>query len=619
MNIVKEKNYRLISNILYVYKGVAVHKPYLIFLLLISVISTAGSRFIWLFLSKYIIEYIIVGMEISKLIIMVVILTGLNILCMIGQNAVNFGKEPAALYVRPMFMLERNKKHISMPYEYLEYKEVLNAIEKSRRSTSWVESGIEGLIRFTIVLFSDLFTCIVAVAVLCRISVLMIFVVTGFGIVSYFSIDKAAKKEKYLTNDSVAGEERKKQYFNKVTRDFSYGKDIRLYQIQEKLMDTQNELNKKLHEKNCMARSQWIKSGIFTGTMDMFREAAMYLVIVYYILEKGISISSFTLYIGCVRNFAQTLQNVMRVYTNMRKCSREVNDYRTFNEFCGQEENYGAEVEKSSEYEFCFENVSFRYPGADSYALKNVSITIKSKQKLAVVGLNGAGKTTFIKLLLGLYEPTEGRIYLNGADIKKYSRKSRYKLFSPVFQDMEYYAFSLAENVSMSTKENTDMLKVKRCLLDAGLADKLNEWEKGLDTNLMKILHNDGIILSGGERQKLALARALYKDAPVIILDEPTAALDAVSESKIYENFNDMVLGKTAVYISHRLASTRFCDEIAMFDGGEIIEYGSHDELLKKNGRYAEMFEMQAHYYKEDTTNEEEQVKDGNTKMLFNL
>lgn len=606
MNIVKEKNYSLISNILYVYKGVAAHKPYLIFLLLISIISTALSRFIWLFLSKYIIEYIIEGMEISKLLKMVIILTGLNILCMIGQNAVNFGKEPAALYVRPMFMLERNKKHIGMPYKYLEYKEILDAIEKSRRSTSWVESGIEGLIRFTIVFFSDLFTCIVAVAILCRISIIMIFMVTGFGVFSYFSINKAAKREKYLTNDSVAYEERKKHYFSKVARDFSYGKDIRLYQVQEKLMETQNELNKRLHKKNCMARNQWIKSGVFTGTSDMLREGAMYLGIVYSILKKSVGISSFTLYTGCVRSFASTFQNVMRVYANMRQCSREVNDYRTFNEFCDEEENYGTEMEKSTVYEFRFENVSFCYPQADSYALKNINITINPRQKLAVVGLNGAGKTTFIKLLLGLYEPTEGKIYLNGTDIKKYSLESRYKLFSPVFQDMEYYAFSLAENVSMRTKENTDMIKAERCLRDAGLSEKLDEWQKGLDTNMLKILHNDGVILSGGERQKLALARALYKDAPVIILDEPTAALDAISESKIYEDFNNMVLGKTAVYISHRLASTRFCDEIAMFDGGEIIEYGAHDELLKRNGKYAKMFEMQAHYYKEETADEEE-------------
>lgn len=606
MSIVKEKNYKLLNNILYVYKGVAAHKPYLIILLLVSVISAVGSRFIWLFLSKYIIEYILNGMEIFRLLKSVAILTGLNILCMLGQNAVNFGKEPAALYVRPMFMLKRNKKHINMPYERLEYKEILDIVEKSRRSTSWVESGIEGLIRFTIVLCSDLFTCIAAVIILCRISVLMIFVVMGFGILSYLSIDKASKKEKYLTNDSVAYEERKKQYFNKVSRDFSYGKDIRLYQVQKKLINTENELNRKLHEKNCMARNQWIKSGIFTATLDMLREGIMYLCLVYSILGKSISIGNFTLYTGCVRSFAQTFQNVMGVYTKMRQCSREVNDYRTLNEFCDEEENSREDVKKSTDYEFRFENVSFRYPGTDCYALKNVNLTIASQQKLAVVGLNGAGKTTFIKLLLRLYEPSEGKIYLNGADIREYNRKSYYELFSPVFQDMEYYAFSLAENVSMSGKENTNMKKAERCLRQAGLSDKLDEWEKGLDTNLLKILHNDGIILSGGERQKLALARALYKDAPVIILDEPTAALDAMAESKIYEDFNNMVLGKTAVYISHRLASTRFCDEIAMFDGGEIIEYGTHEELIKRHGKYAEMFEMQSHYYKEEQDNEEE-------------
>lgn len=597
MSMIKEKKYNLLQNIMYVYRGVAKHKPYLIVLLLISIISTAGSKFIWLFLSKYLIEYICDGMTADRLVTLVVLLTAANILCMLGQNAVNFGREPAALYVRPMFMLERNKKHIRLFYENLEYQEILDWIEKSRKATSWTETGIEGVIRFTLVLCSDLFTCIVAVVILCRVSLYMIFVVAGFGLLSYWSIDRAAKREKELTNDSVAPQLRKKQYFNRISRDFSFGKDIRLYHVQPKLMQTQRELEETLHENVCAARNGWLKSGIFTTTLELLREGLMYLGLIVSILKGSLGIGDFTLYVGCVRQFAQTFHNVMSVYARMRQCSREVNDYRTLNEYIDQQESAGSEVSREHDYEIRFEDVSFAYPGTGEFSLKHMNLTITPEQKLAIVGLNGAGKTTFVKLLLRLYEPTEGTIYLNGVDIRTYNIESYYRLFAPVFQDMECYAFSLAENVSMRTEENTDRQQVVRCLCEAGLGNKLDEWERGIDTPILKILHNDGVLLSGGERQKMALARALYKNAPIVILDEPTAALDAMAESRMYEDFDRLVDGKMAVYISHRLASTRFCDVIALFHEGELTEYGTHDALMKENGRYAELFRMQAQYY----------------------
>lgn len=604
MNVVKEKKYNLFSNIVYVYKGVARHKPYLIALLFVSLISTVGSRFVGLFLSKYIIEFIFDGMTIAHLIKMVVILSVLNVLFMLGQNAVNFGKEPGALYVRPMFMLERNKKHIGMFYENLEIKEILDVIERSRKATSWVENGIEGIIRFTIVLCSDVFTCIVAMVILCRMNVYMIPIVIVFGILSYISVDKATKKDKYLTNDSVSHQNRKKDYFNRISRDFSYGKDIRLYHVQPKLINTQKELNEKLHSNVCKVRNIWLRSGLFTGTLDMIREGIMYIGLVFAILKKGLLISEFTLYIGCVRQFAGTFYNVMNIYAKMRQCNREVNDYRTLNEFIDEQEISGENVRCARDYEIRFENVSFAYPGTDKPVLKNMNLTITPKQKLAIVGLNGAGKTTFIKLLLKLYEPTSGSILLNGVDIRKYNTKSYYELFAPVFQDMECYAFTLAENVSMKPEDMTDKKLVSECIRKAGLGNKLDEWRNGVDTNILKILHNEGVILSGGERQKLALARALYKNAPIVILDEPTAALDAMAESKMYEDFDGLVDGKMAIYISHRLASTRFCDVIAMFEDGQLVEYGSHKELMSANGGYAKMFEMQANYYKEEQKDE---------------
>lgn len=601
---VKEKKYNLISNILYVYKGVAKHKPYLIALLFVSIISTAGSKFVGLFLSKYMIEAICEGMPIANLLRMVFLLSALSVCFLLGQNVVNFGSAPAALYVRPMFMLKRNKKHMGMFYENLEYKEILDAIEKARRATNWTETGIEGLIRFTVVICSDVFTCIVAMVILCRMNAYMVLVVLALGVLSYFSIDKAAKMDKYLTNDSVSHLNRKKDYFNKISRDFSYGKDIRLYHVQQKILETQKDLNRELHSNVCKARMVWLKSGVFTETLGMLREGIMYIGLVFGILGREIVISDFTLYVGCVHHFAETFHNVMNLYAKMRQCSREVNDYRTLNEFLDEQKDTGGEVKDAKDYEIRFENVSFAYPGTDKPALKNINLVISPKQKLAIVGLNGAGKTTLVKLLLKLYEPTNGRILLNGVDIRSYNTKSYYALFSPVFQDMECYAFTVAENVSMKPENITDKKLVSECIRKAGLGNKLDEWNKGVDTNLLKILHEDGVILSGGEKQKLALARALYKNAPIVVLDEPTAALDAMAESRMYEEFDNLINGKVAIYISHRLASTRFCDVIAMFEDGELVEYGSHNQLMSINGRYKKMFEMQAKYYKEGKDDE---------------
>jgi len=224
-------------------------------------------------------------------------------------------------------------------------------------------------------------------------------------------------------------------------------------------------------------------------------------------------------------------------------------------------------------------------------------MTLHPGEKLAVVGLNGAGKTTMIKLLLRLYDPSEGYITLNGIDIKKFNREDYYRLFSPVFQDLEVFAFPIAENVSMKTPEKTHKDKVEEAIREAGLFDKILTLPKGIESELLKVVDEEGIDLSGGEKQKLALARALYKDAPIVVLDEPTSALDAIAEQQLYERFDKMIGNKAAIYISHRLASTRFCDNIAMFKDGRMIEYGGHEELMNKGGEYANMFTVQAQYY----------------------
>lgn len=279
-----------------------------------------------------------------------------------------------------------------------------------------------------------------------------------------------------------------------------------------------------------------------------------------------------------------------------------INDYRNFIEWkedsqsAGEKDGHITGIDLD-EFEFQFENVSFKYPGHDNYVLKNINLTIKNGMKLAVVGVNGAGKTTFIKLIMKLYEPTEGRILLNGVDIKEYNRQEYFKLFSPVFQNVECFAMPIYQNVSFADEENTDMDKVNAVLEQSGLKAKIDTYESGIHTNLLKIFDKKGIDLSGGEKQRLAMARALYKDGKVVILDEPTAALDALAEDRMYREFEDMIQNKTAIFISHRLGSTRFCDKIAMFEDGSVVEEGTHDELMKKDDKYAYMFRIQSQYY----------------------
>ncbi len=317
-------------------------------------------------------------------------------------------------------------------------------------------------------------------------------------------------------------------------------------------------------------------------------------------------VGSIVQYIGALGKLSTGVQDMMFVLADNEVYCRHLRGLYDYLDIPNRKEVGTLTVDMNSlcngrggngcDYEIEFCNVSFRYPGAKDYALRNLSLKFKLGERLAIVGKNGSGKTTFIKLLCRLYDPTEGEIRLNGMDIRKYDYEAYLKIFSVVFQDFKLFPFSLGQNVA--TAMEYDRQKAEQCLIKAGLAERLKSMAQGMDTALYKDFESEGVEISGGEAQKVALARALYKDAPVVVLDEPTAALDPIAEAEVYTKFNELIGDKTAIYISHRLSSCKFCDEIAVFEEGAVVQRGSHEKLLQdKEGLYHELWTAQARYY----------------------
>ena len=439
-----------------------------------------------------------------------------------------------------------------------------------------------------------------------NILMMIIFIVISFGIVKISSF--FTKRDKIKFSDAMAPTWRKMNYLESTTKNFDFAKDIRLFNMSNAFFNQLSGVNETYKELNRKHHNRMVLWEVSLGSVLIVQKILMYTWLVYNVVTGAYQISDFVLYVGLVSTFHASVGYVNWIYSDMRTNSLMINDYRNFVDWKEdretEDEKYGHITEINlDKFEFRFENVSFKYPGHDNYVLKNVNLTIKNGAKLAVVGVNGAGKTTFIKLMMKLYEPSEGRILLNDVDIKEYNREEYFKLFSPVFQNVECFAMPIYQNISFAEEDKTDMNKINEVLEQSGLSEKINSYEKGIHTNLLKIFDKEGIDLSGGEKQRLAMARALYKDGKVVILDEPTAALDALAEDRMYREFENMIYGKTAVFISHRLGSTRFCDKIAMFEDGTIVEEGTHEELMAKNGKYAYMFGIQSQYYDEKQKN----------------
>ena len=381
-----------------------------------------------------------------------------------------------------------------------------------------------------------------------------------------------------------------------VTGDARAGKIIRIYGMQEMILKNSIENAEKssmFFEKMCDVERE---EGDANKVVSSFFTVFSYVLVALKALTGAVTVGAFTQYAGAMNQFGNACFTLIAGHGELRKICTYMGPFLDFLDTDNLHAAGSIPVEKRNdgEYELAFENVSFHYPGCEELVLNNVNCKIRIKGKLAVVGRNGAGKTTFIKLLCRLYEPTAGRITLNGVDIRKYDEEEYRNLFGVVFQDFRLFAFPVWKNITAGGSRQED--RIREALRQADADELVQALPEGLDTYLYKDLE-DGVMISGGEAQKLALARALYKDAPVVILDEPTAALDPEAEAQVYARFNKMVEGRTSIFISHRMSSCRFCEDIIVFDHGRIVERGSHEELYAAGGDYARMWDAQARYY----------------------
>lgn len=391
----------------------------------------------------------------------------------------------------------------------------------------------------------------------------------------------------------------KKSYIRRKAESVELAKDIRIFGLQGWL----NELMDRVQNVylDFLLRSEKVRllSDVAEALLTMARNGIAYAYLLHMALRDSLSVPEFILYFTAVSTFTTWVMGILQAAQKLHEESLDISQVR---EFLDYPEPFrfegGVAIPKADAYELKLEHVSFRYPGAEEDTIHDLDLTVRPGEKLAIVGLNGAGKTTLVKLLCGLFDPTEGRVLLNGVNVRDFNRREYYGLFSAVFQEFSILDVTVAENIAQ-TNENIDTQKLWDCIEKAGLTQTIQKLPKGLDTHVGREVYLDGVLFSGGQTQRLMLARALYKDGAILLLDEPTAALDPLAENDIYQKYKDMTAGKTSLFISHRLASTRFCDRIIFVADGHITEEGTHDQLLARGGAYARLFEVQSRYYQE--------------------
>lgn len=482
------------------------------------------------------------------------------------------------------------KKVMSLNYEDLENPAVLDMFEKSKSGFNMYDFFDK-----IVAVITNVLSFIGYAAILFTYSRLMLIIVVAVVVINLIC---NAKKNKYYykAGEDAAPMNRKFAYLAGLMYGFDYAKEIKVGGLSDYITDKYDDNIvgfKKIFR--TLYRHVFLLSGVSSLT-SVIQTFTLYSVVAYSAIQKTISIGDFTMYISSISAASGCLLTIVSAMIDISKNTKYATDMRLFFEMERKTEMGGILPDRSANnVDIEFRNVSFKYPRTDRYVLRHISFTVHSGEKISIVGKNGSGKTTLIKLLLRLYEPTEGEILVGGKNITDYDYKAYLSLFAPVLQDYKIFAFSCKENIELNLEDNEERLM--RAIHDSDLDEKISSLPNGVLTPVYKQFDENGVEFSGGENQKLAIARAIYKDAPIILLDEPTANLDPLAEYDIYTMIYHMLGNKTSFFVSHRLASGRFCDRIFVVDGGEIIADGPHDSIVKSCELYREMFEKQAQFY----------------------
>lgn len=601
----KKNNDSTLSIIGYFFKIAFQYRPSYVFLLLFQILLQAISPF-----SKIIFPTLIIE-ELTKVSLDQVNLSNLTWILVLFL-AVEF-IIPFLMNLNWMFLLYNenmlNKywkklmgdKMMQMRFYHLENPDVLDQISKAQDGLLGYGNnlgGFQALINNIISILSNFLSVVGIIYIIAQINIWLIFILIGIVGLRLWN-QSQIKKLNIQQWEERKRMNRENEYYSSLLTDFKYGKDIRLYACKDLLITKNKEYIEDTYQYQIKINQKFKKLTIIDNLFNMVNQLLTYGYVAYYFIQSYISIAQYSLYVTSINTFISSSYSIFNSFLNIRQNTKMMSEFKKFMEIDATYQEGNVKINPNEPIVLEFKDVSFAYPNTTEYVLRHINCRMEGQKKISIVGENGAGKSTFIKLLMRLYDPTEGEILLNGINIKEIPIQDYYALFSVVFQDYQLIGFNLGEQITSS--DTFDEEKVLQILSEVQFNHKMENLQKGLATSMLKYFDDQGIELSGGESQKIAIARALFKDGKILILDEPTSALDPLAEYEIYSQFHKMTQGKLTFYISHRLSSCRFCDEIMVLEHGEIVQLGHHDKLiLDEKGKYFEMFKAQAKYYQDD-------------------
>ena len=596
----EKPKYNLWQNSWYMVKLAWRYSKSVLAICIILAAATAGETVVQLLIAPGILQKLELRASLPQLLGAIAIFTGALILFAAAKEYFDLNKLFGRVTVRIKLIEAIAEKMAQTSYENLLDTAFLQRKERASSACDDNQSPAESIWLTWTNILANLLGFAVYLALLSSLSPLLILVVIATTAAGYF-VSRKVNQFGYLHREEEAAYTAEMRYVKRTVTSRAFAKDIRIFGLKPWLMEVWQK-SFQLYESFLRRREKhYFLTNLADFLLSLLRNGISYAYLLHLTLTEGLSASTFLLYFTAASGFTQWITGILEQFTMLSKASLEISVVREFLEWPEGFQLTGGDPipdAVNGTYELQLEHVTYRYPGAAEDTIHDLSLTLHRGEKVALVGLNGAGKTTLVKLLCGFLDPTQGTVRLNGVDIRKLNRRAYYKLFSAVFQEFSLLEATVAENVAQQVA-GIDEEKVWQCLQNAGLSDAVRALPQGLKTHLGRSIYDDGTELSGGQTQRLMLSRALYRDGAVLVLDEPTAALDPITESEIYLKYSEMTQGKTSLFISHRLASTRFCDRIILLKNGSIAEEGSHEALLQRGGSYAKLFSVQRRYYEE--------------------